>query len=244
MIDYLFIGAHPDDCEIFAGGSILHLKQLGASVGILDLTRGERGSFGSMELRKQELDAATQLMNLDYRKTLDLEDAGVSNTRESREKIIAVLQELKPEILVSFPGKCRHPDHENTHLLVRQSMFLSGLGKKGSNTKSGIHRASALIEFIEFYPDLSPSFVIDITPYYQKKKELVKCYSSQVLLDEKKKIDPKHTTLIKSPAFWNNFEGKARWFGSLVGVEFGEAYHYPFPLKLSNPLLHLQKSYK
>ena len=52
-VDVLAVGAHPDDVDMIAGGTIAKLVRRGKSVVILDLTRGELGSRGSPEKRAQ-----------------------------------------------------------------------------------------------------------------------------------------------------------------------------------------------
>ena len=43
-IDILAIGAHPDDIEIGAGGTLIKHVKMGFKVGLLDLTLGELGT--------------------------------------------------------------------------------------------------------------------------------------------------------------------------------------------------------
>ncbi|BBM89144.1 N-acetyl-alpha-D-glucosaminyl L-malate deacetylase 1 [Spirochaetota bacterium] len=259
-LDYLFVGAHPDDCEIFAGGTILNLKNQGARVGILDLTRGEAGTFGDSQTRKQELDKASQLLGLDYRETLDFPDGRLEDTAQARDRVITILRATKPEVIFTFPSICRHPDHEAVHYIVRKSAYLCGLKPRQSETTNQQRRESmdqqrrettdqqrrpcGLVEFIEFYPVEKPSFVIDVTDYYEQKKALVKCFSTQVLTDEKAEVSAAHTTFIRSSAFWDNFEGRLKWFGSLIGVRYGEGFMTAQPLRVENPISHFKKRFR
>ena len=60
LVDVLLFGAHPDDVEWGAGGTILTLRAKGTSFGVVDLTRGEMGSRGTSEERDKEAqDAAS-----------------------------------------------------------------------------------------------------------------------------------------------------------------------------------------
>ncbi|MCK4888422.1 MAG: PIG-L family deacetylase, partial [Candidatus Aminicenantes bacterium] len=113
MIDILVFGAHPDDAEIFMGGTILYLKTLGYCVSVCDLSMGEAGTYGSGESRQEELRRASVMMGLDDRITLEMEDGNIRNDRENRIKIIKVIRAVRPKIVFSFSDKLiRHPDHK------------------------------------------------------------------------------------------------------------------------------------
>ncbi len=64
MLDILAIGAHPDDIEIFMGGAMAAFHAQGLKTGILDLTRGEAGTYGSVETRRLELAKATEILSV------------------------------------------------------------------------------------------------------------------------------------------------------------------------------------
>ena len=61
-LDILAFGAHPDDVEISAGATLLKYSAEGKSIGIVDLTEGELGTRGSIELRHQEAKAAGEML--------------------------------------------------------------------------------------------------------------------------------------------------------------------------------------
>jgi LmbE family N-acetylglucosaminyl deacetylase len=75
-VDVLLFGAHPDDVEWGAGGTILKLKAKGTSFGIVDLTRGEMGSRGTSEEREKEAQVAALCMGARFRENLGLPDCG------------------------------------------------------------------------------------------------------------------------------------------------------------------------
>ena len=130
MLDVLAVGAHPDDCEISLGGTLCVLKQQGYKIGICDLCSGEAGTYGSAEIRKIELQKATEILSLDVRVTLDMPDEGIRNTEENRLKLIDVIREHKPQILFGFVNQLvRHPDHYYAGRLVKECLFLAGLEK-------------------------------------------------------------------------------------------------------------------
>ena len=253
MIDYLFIGAHPDDCEIFVGGTILRFKDQGFRVGILDLTKGEMGSYGTVNTRASEMKKANQLMKLDFRMTLDFPDGKLENNLLVKEKVIDVLRETQAQMVFTFPEACRHPDHQTVHHIVKESVFLAGLKRYKTKRKLAASRPQVLAYFVEFYRPKEISFVVDITEVYKKKEKLVQCYSTQVI-DKNQREDLaisnlendqslEKGTFIRSPAFWDDFEGRAKWFGSLSGVRYAEAFTTTYPPHLDHPLTHFSRGY-
>jgi len=84
-LDLLVIAAHPDDAEISVGGTMLLAARAGRQVGVVDLTRGEMGTRGTVAERDAEAARATQLLGLAVRHNLELPDGRVQVTLEARE---------------------------------------------------------------------------------------------------------------------------------------------------------------
>ncbi len=241
MLDYLFIGAHSDDCEIFAGGTMLYLKSQGYKVGILDLTRGEMGSLGTPEIRKKEAEQAADFLGLDYRKILSLTDTNILSAENEELPVSLVIKEIRrtqPSIIFTFYSEARHPDHSQVHKIVKEAFFLSGLKKVLPDLPA--HRAHNLIYFSDFPNSVKPSFVIDISSFFEKKIDLIKCYASQVKTDNTKTND---TTFIHSDGLWDAITGTNLYHGSLIGTKYGEGFvSYNLP-KIVNPLDNFSRKY-
>ena len=73
-IDILAFGAHPDDVELSAGGTLVKAARQGKRTGIVDLTRGELGTRGSAALRAEEAANAAKALGLAVRENLGLKD--------------------------------------------------------------------------------------------------------------------------------------------------------------------------
>ncbi len=233
MTDILIFGAHPDDAEIFMGGTILYLKNQGNSVAVCDLSMGEAGTYGSGESRQEELKRATTLMALDDRITLDMEDGNIRNNKENRNMIIRVIRTVRPKIVFSFSDKLiRHPDHKYCGEMVRESCFLSGLEK--IKTENSPHRPDSFIEFPELLIARRPDFIIDITPFFDKKKEVIRCYGSQVIGEGED--DSGTRTLIRSNNFWEILDARALQAGAMGGVRYGEPFYSPNPPLIPDPV--------
>ena len=238
-VDIAAFGAHPDDCEIFMGGSILHFRKLGYRVGICDLTRGEAGTYGDPQLRQKERDEASRLLGLDERLTLTLPDGGIENTPDHRMEVVKAIRALRPQLVFTMPPSARHPDHENTHYLVRAAVFLSGLEKLDTGPGQTPHRPARLIHYPELIFSKKPDFIVDISPYYNRKKEVIKAYSSQVI--DEKEVDAGTRTLIRSHEFWRRLEARSVMAGAMIGTAYGEPFYCDAPVFLDDPLKNLSQ---
>ncbi len=231
MLDVLAVGAHPDDCEISMGGTLCVLKRQSYKVGICDLCSGEAGTYGSVEIRKMELQKASEILDLDVRVTLDMADGDIRNTEENRLKLIDVIREHKPEIVFGFVNQLiRHPDHYYAGRLVKECVFLAGLEKIRTNHPP--HRPSTLITFKELFVEDKPDFVVDISDCWEQKIEAIRAYASQVTVDKKNNHDPKN--LIRTDAFWTLLEARCRVAGMRIGVKYGEPFYSDSPAKITD----------
>ncbi|MBC7795594.1 MAG: PIG-L family deacetylase, partial [Pyrinomonadaceae bacterium] len=121
MIDVLAIFAHPDDLELSVAGTLLKLKKLGYKTGALDVTRGEMGTRGTVEIRHDEAMNAADIMKLDLRENLALPDGHVWLDEESRVKMVRKIRELQPQVIFTHQHDDPHPDHNHIVNLVREA---------------------------------------------------------------------------------------------------------------------------
>ncbi|MCL4158111.1 UNVERIFIED_CONTAM: hypothetical protein GTU68_003713, partial [Idotea baltica] len=128
-LDILAFGAHPDDVELGCGGTIAKEIANGKTVGIIDLTRGELGTRGTAETRKQEAALAAKTLGVSVRENLGFADGFFINNRQHQLDIIKVLRKYQPEIVLCNAINDRHIDHGKGSQLVSDACFLSGLVK-------------------------------------------------------------------------------------------------------------------
>lgn len=234
FVDILAIGSHPDDCEIFMGGSLLFFKQLGLKIGICDLSKGELSTYGSATTRKQELQLASQMLQLDFRSCLDLPDGFIIPSAEACAKIVAVIRSTKPTLVFTWAKNVRHPDHKNAHHIVKEACFKAGL-EKWNISLGQAHQPQGIGFFSDLHTFVA-DFVIDISPFYEQKKQLIQCYSSQVQTDPQQ-ISSK--TFLKSSHFWKVLEAQNVLAGQSIGVSFGEPFLWSTPIRVTDPLQQL-----
>ena len=219
-LDVLACGAHPDDVEIMAGGTIAKLKKQGYAIGILDCTRGEASTYGTVEEREQEADEAARILNIDVRINLELPDGALENTAEMRIPFIRTLRRFRPEIVFAPVTKTRHPDHAACGMIAHDSVFKSGLASLDTGQEP--FRPSAIIYYPELFYGI-PDFAVDITEEWETKLLAIKAHVSQVY-DENNAESPK--TLIKSREFLERVESKARYYGGVCGTRYAEPFYY------------------
>jgi bacillithiol biosynthesis deacetylase BshB1 len=222
-LDILILSVHPDDAELGCAGIILKHLALGKKVGVIDLTRGELGTRGSAEIRKQEAEAASKILGLTIRENLGLPDGFFENTKEYQLKVIAAIRKYQPEILITNAYYDRHPDHGRANELVEASAFLSGLRKIETHFNSELQepwRPNMLLHFIQD-EYIKPDILVDITEHWDKKIESIRAYGSQF-------HNPDWTdepqTYISSPEFILITEARAREFGKVINVKYAEGF--------------------
>jgi len=108
MLDLLVIAPHPDDGELGCGGTLARAKAEGLSTGILDLTRGEMGTKGTLEEREKEVAEASRILGLDFRGNLGLPDGGLADIPEQRLLLAGALRRLRPRIVLAPLEADRH----------------------------------------------------------------------------------------------------------------------------------------
>lgn len=177
-LDVLAVMAHPDDAELLCGGALIRSADRGERVGVVDLTRGESGTWGSAEVRHREAERAAEIMGLAVRRSAGLPDAGLVNGPESRRAVVELLRELRPRVVVTHWREGRHPDHRVAAALVHDACFLSGLRR--FEAPGDPFRPLKLVHATAFREDAPrPSVVVDVTEQVDRKLEALAAYGSQ-----------------------------------------------------------------
>jgi N-acetylglucosamine malate deacetylase 1 len=227
-LDILAFAAHPDDVELAASGTLLAHIALGKKVGIVDLTRGELGTRGSADLRDKEAAASSQVLGIHVRENLRMRDGFFVKDETHLLKVIEVIRKYQPEIVLANSEFDRHIDHGRAGDLVHDACFLSGLRKietmhKGLDQEAW--RPKAVYHYIQDYYT-RPDVVFDITPFYDKKIESIKAFSSQFF--SAGSAEP--VTPISTEDFWKFLEARARELGRLINCTYAEGFTVKRPI--------------
>jgi N-acetylglucosamine malate deacetylase 1 len=229
ILEALFFAAHPDDAELCCGGTIFNISSSGKKTGIIDLTRGELGTRGSVTIRKNEAKQAAKVLGVSVRENLGIADGNIENNKANRLKIIRVIRKYRPKIIFLPHYIDRHPDHYNTHHLIKDAAFYSGLARIKTPGLSA-YRAGRNYYYMQTY-NFEPNVIVDISSSFNKKMDAIRCYASQFYTPGS--AGPE--TFISSKEFTEFIEARAKFYGFHAGVKYGEPFLTEEKIKLSTP---------
>jgi len=221
-LDILAFGVHPDDVELGCSGTLLAAIAEGKKVGIVDLTRGELGTRGTVETRRNEAAAAAAIIGVSVRENLGMSDGFFQNDEAHQRKVIQAIRKYQPDIILANAPEDRHPDHGRSAKLVSDAAFLAGL-RKIETKQEGIAQANWKPSYVFHYIQdrfIQPSFVIDITAHMDKKIRSILAYTTQ--FNSPGTEEPQ--TYISSPQFLETVKARALMLGKRIGVEYAEGY--------------------
>ncbi len=222
-LDIIVFAAHPDDAEIGMGGTIAMLTKNNFKVGIVDFTKGELGTRGSVEIRQKEAFQSAIILKIAIRDNLHIPDGNILESKENLIKVIMAIRRYKPKIIFAPYFQDRHPDHIDTSKIVKRTFFQSGLTKIKTFDKEVIQEAfrpSHLYYYMQTYP-FKPTFIIDISDSFETKMKAIRIYESQFHNPKSTEAD----TFISKPEFVKYLETRACFYGFQIGKSYGEAFY-------------------
>ena len=175
--DIMAIGAHPDDIEFGCGGILAKMAATGKKVLLVDLTKGEKGTNGTAEIREQEGYAAAKTIGAE-RIFLDFKDCEVYDTYEGRLKLVEVIRTYRPTLILAplWKGEMNHPDHLATGLMARYAFRYARLAKILPHLPT--HQPQGILHYL--YPTIETvDFIMDISEFVETWKKMMACHASQ-----------------------------------------------------------------
>lgn len=224
MLDVLVVAPHPDDAELGMAGAILRFKAEGFRVGVLDLTTGEPTPYGSPELRVKETAAATEILGLDWRHNLGLVNRSLEPTLEARRQLAGVFRTMRPKWIFAPYWVDAHPDHVAATQLIEAARFWAKLSKSDLPGEPFFPSRIYYYFCVHLRQVVQPSFVLDITPYWEQKLAAIRCYESQFITG--RPTEP--------PTFLDRQRDVAAYWGDMIGVRYAEPFACREPLGLSS----------
>src|SRR5262249_56265183 len=223
--------AHPDDAELVMGGTLAREAARGRRIAIVDLTRGECGSRGTPEPRAAEAAEAARVLGVHHRESLGLPDAGLSGAPEQRSPVVAALRRLRPRVVLLQHWIQRHPDHAAASRIVYDASFLAGLRNYRPDLGPAFRPeklayAVSMTEAVE----ADPSFVVDITAYWEMKLAAIAAFKTQFT------APGGETVSLPFDRFRQNVELNGRRQGQRIGVLYGEGFVVKEPLQVDDLL--------
>jgi len=218
-LDILAFGAHPDDVELAASGTLIKAGRGGAKTGVITLTRGEMGTRGTLATRAAEFEAASDAMGLTHREMLALPDGRLAVDQGAKEAVVREIREHRPRIVLLPYWEDRHPDHGAASRIVQEAAFLAGLRKLDTGQEP--HRPAELVYYMSSW-EFEPSFIVDISAVIEDKIRAIQAYGTQV-------HNPGYTgneppTFISSQHFQELLMTRMAHYGHLIGKKYGEPF--------------------
>jgi bacillithiol biosynthesis deacetylase BshB1 len=233
-IDLLVFGPHPDDIEIGLGGTIARHTAAGHRVGLCDLTRGELSSNGTVEQRRLEADAAAHLLGAVWRENLEWPDGAIADTPDMIRSAVDVIRRQRPRTIAVPYWKDRHPDHVAASHVLRIAAFKSGLRRYITDVDPW------QADWVCYYfinDGATPSFVVDVSEQYHRKRGALDCYRSQFAPAD---VDAGAVpTRLTASTFRQLIESRDAQSGALAGVAFAEGVVVREPIARPGLLKHL-----
>ncbi|MBX3728653.1 MAG: bacillithiol biosynthesis deacetylase BshB1 [Candidatus Sumerlaeia bacterium] len=232
MTDALFIGAHPDDVEILAGGTVARMARTGRRVVIADATRGEMGTRGTPAERAVEAADAARILGVE-RVNLDLPDGRIAeDVPGAVRRVVETLRALRPRVVFVHEFGDHHPDHNALAQAVRFACFQSNVLKYDTGQER--FRPSRLFHYVgsrQRWPN-RPDFVVDITDVWSTKLEALRAHRSQLANPDYQGPE----TYVSSDLAWHMIEMRAGFFGGLINVRYAEGFTADAPLRIDDPM--------
>lgn len=217
-LDLLAIAPHPDDVELTCGGTMAKMAEAGYATGILDLTRGETGSRGTPETRLREAARAGKILGVKIRRNLGLPDAHLLVCDEQKIAVAEVIRELEPHTVILPYWEGRHPDHYTSSRLGYEACFIAGL--KNYALAGEAFRPFKII-YAAAYASVTPTFAVDITGQYERRKRAILAYQSQFRPARK---DQKSKVALPLDELEERMTLTAGTFGRMIGVKYAEGF--------------------
>ncbi|MDR0743667.1 MAG: PIG-L family deacetylase [Tannerella sp.] len=224
-IRVIMFGAHPDDCEISAGGTAAMFARMGNKVKFVSLTNGNKGHHllkpdEIAARRKKEMQEVARILNIEY-DCIDNNDGELMPTVENRKKVIKMICDWKADIVITHRSNDYHPDHRNTSIIVQDAAYMIGVPLMVPDGEP-LRQAPVFL----YMPDrfekpapFSPDIVVDITPVIQQKLNAICANESQVY-EWMPWIDRQGEPLP------DNEEEKRKYIGDLYLMELREVINF------------------
>ncbi len=218
-LDLLAIAPHPDDVELTCGGTLIKMARRGRRVGILDLTGGEMGTRGSIDIRRREAAAAARLLGVAHRENLGLPDAHLELRMDYKLAIARRIRALQPRTVILPCSTGRHPDHYTASQLGYEGCFLAGL--KRLDIEGEAFRPFKILYATIYDRTARPTFVVDITREFARRNRAIYAYTSQFQPTGREK---RSKVFLPLDRLAQQVGLVARFYGEMAGVEYAEPF--------------------
>ncbi|MFU8868957.1 PIG-L deacetylase family protein [Natronococcus sp.] len=217
----LAIVAHPDDADIFCGGTLAKHADRGDDVTIVHMTRGELGTADGTEaeiaaVREEEARRSGEKLGATV-EFLDFLDGRVTYSMENRLEVVETIREHDPELVLTHFRDDMHPDHRVTSRLVTDAYYMASLPLV--ETASEPCDPSNVYYFGKPTSSFEPDTFVDVSDHVEQKMRAIEAHESQIeWLDEHGGIDGEFDE------FLEDVHARTRTLGQRAGVAFAEGF--------------------
>ncbi|MCX5638795.1 MAG: bacillithiol biosynthesis deacetylase BshB1 [Planctomycetota bacterium] len=210
----MIISPHPDDAELAMGGTIAKMIESGWDVIVIDLTDGEPTPFGSKQVRRKETKKANKILGIKKRICLEMPNRYLQATLENRKKLAEIIRLNQPDLLFGPAMPDYHPDHVEAAKLAKGARFEAKFHKTIlAGTPHWVLKEYGYYSTHRLYHD-KPSFIVDITDFWDKKIRAIRAYRSQIT----------NIPSANSVCLLEKIEVICRYFGQCIGSKYGEPF--------------------
>src|SRR6185369_1161095 len=226
--DVLAFGAHPDDLEVVMGGTAAKLASRGQSILFVDLCDGEPTRHAERGARQAQAASAAAVLGV-QRATLKLQDRLIRDSVEARLQVARLLRVHRPRLVFTTVGAGVHPDHAAVTDIVVNGVFYARLPKWDELADGHALDGTEPHEIERLFfghcrmepPWSGFDFAVDVSATYAQKMAAVTAYESVFSGDQAGLLD--------------KYSAEDRYVGSLVGVQYAEAFKARSPLLVDSP---------
>ncbi len=178
-------GAHPDDCELRAGGVAAMWAAKGHKVKLVSVTNGDIGHWreagGPLARRRaEEVQKAAKILGVTTQ-VLDIHDGELLPTLENRRLLTRLIREWNADIVMGPRPNDYHPDHRYTGVLVQDAAYMVTVPFFCPDVPYLKHNPVFL-----YYPDsfqkpnpFQPDIALTIDPVIEQKLDALDTLESQ-----------------------------------------------------------------
>ena len=243
-INVVVIGAHPDDCDLDAGGTAIKFAKMGHHVLFVSTTNGDAGHFNKggivlAQIRKAEAEEAGKRFGVTY-KVLDNHDGLLMPDLNLRLQLIRLIREWKADVVIG-PRTCDyHPDHRNTAITIQDAAYMVIVPDIAPETPALKKNPVFLYTEDRFKKPnpFSPDIVVDISDVFEQKIYALSAHQSQFFewlpwldgqLENVPKTEPARLKWLADSRKGNISAGMraslSKWYGSKADqVKYAEAF--------------------
>jgi len=185
QLHVIAFGAHPDDCDLRAGGLAAKYAAAGDLVKFVSLTNGDAGHYAEgggplAKRRRTEAMEAGRRIGIVY-EVLDNHDGELMPTLAVRRQVIREIREWHADIVLAPRSNDYHPDHRNTGIVVQDAAYMVTVPDIVTDVPA-LRKNPVFLYYSDRFQrpqPFRPDIVVSIDDVYDKKIDMLDAHVSQ-----------------------------------------------------------------